>query len=87
LHHIFNVDISYKVTDNNTMKSDKTTLARIIRDIREVDGNLSVKTLVSKVQKVILERDLPVSVDYRKVYRVIREDNKKKKSVVIPFEL
>ncbi len=69
------------------MKSDKTTLARIIRDIREVDGNLSVKTLVSKVQKVILERDLPVSVDYRKVYRAIREDNKKKKSSVIPFEL
>ena len=87
LHHIFNVDISYKVTDNNTMKSDKTTLARIIRDIREVDGNLSVKILVSKVQKVILERNLPVSVDYRKVYRAVREDNKKKNSSVIPFEL
>ena len=69
------------------MKSDKTTLARIIRDIREVDGNLSVKTLVAKVQKVILERNLPVSIDYRKVYRAVREDNKKKKSVVIPFEL
>jgi hypothetical protein len=69
------------------MKSDKTTLARIIRDIREVDGNLSVKILVSKVQKVILERNLPVSVDYRKVYRAVREDNKKKNSSVIPFEL
>lgn len=69
------------------MKSDKTTLARIIRDIREVDGNLSVKTLVSKVQKVILERNIPVSIDYRKVYRAVREDNKKKNSSVIPFEL
>jgi hypothetical protein len=87
LHHIFNVDISYKLTDNNNMKSDKTTLARIIRDIREVDGNLSVKTLVAKVQKVILERNLPVSIDYRKVYRAVREANKKKKCSVIPFEL
>jgi hypothetical protein len=69
------------------MKSDKTTLARIVRNIREVDGNLSVRTLVGKVQKVILERNLPVSADYRKVYRAVRESNKRKKSVAIPYEL
>lgn len=69
------------------MKSDKPTLARIIRDIREVEGNLSVKQLLVKIQKTIEERHLPVSVNYRKVYRAVREDNKKKKPIAIPFEL
>ncbi len=69
------------------MKSDKTTLARIVRDIRETEGNLSIKDLLAKIQKTIEERNLPVSINYRKVYRAVREDNKKKKSVVIPFEL
>lgn len=69
------------------MKTDKVTLTRIVKDIREIEGNLSVKNLVSKVQKVILERNLPVAVNYRKVYRALREDNKKKKNSVIPYEL
>lgn len=69
------------------MKSDKPTLARIVRDIREVEGNLSIKALIAKIQKTIEERNLPVSVNYRKVYRAVREDNKKKKTIAIPFEL
>lgn len=69
------------------MKTDKVTLTRIVKDIREIEGNLSVKNLVSKVQKAILERNLPVAVNYRKVYRALRENNKKKKNSVIPYEL
>lgn len=69
------------------MKSDKPTLARIVRDIRETEGNLSIKALVAKIQKTIEERHLEVSVSYRKVYRAVREDNKKKKTIAIPFEL
>lgn len=69
------------------MKSDKVTLARIVRDLRETEGNLSIKALVTKIQKTIEERNLPVSVNYRKVYRAVREDNKKKKTLDIPFEL
>lgn len=69
------------------MKSDKTTLARIVRDLREVEGNLSVKALLVKIQKTIEERNLPVSINYRKVYRAVREENKKKKILDIPFEL
>lgn len=69
------------------MKSDKTTLARIIRDIRETEGNLSVKNLLVITQKILEERNLPVDINYRKVYRAVREDNKKKKSVGIPYEL
>lgn len=69
------------------MKSDKPTLARIIRSIRETEGTLSIKDLLSKIQKTIEERNLPVDINYRKVYRAVREDNKKKKSVGIPYEL
>lgn len=69
------------------MKAEKQTLSQIIRILQESEGQLSIKNLLPKVQQAIQERGWDLSVNYRKVYRAVREENKKKSSVAIPYEL
>jgi len=69
--------------------TNKQTLSQVVRAIREAEGNLSVKDLLPKVLQVIQERKLPLQPNYRKVYRAVREEDKKisNKKMAVPYEL